>query len=52
MDRFIKIFLDDEEFGPPFARKDVPPEKLERFKGKLPDKLLDYWREFGWCGYA
>ena len=46
MDRFIDMFLNEEGLGPPTARKDVPPETLEKFKGKLPDKLLDYWREF------
>jgi hypothetical protein len=52
MDRFIEMFLNDEGFGPPIERRDVPPEKLEKFRGKLPDKLLEYWREYGWCGYA
>ena len=52
MDKFIDNFLGYEGFGPPFARRDVPPEKLERFRGKLPDKLLAYWQEYGWCGYA
>jgi hypothetical protein len=52
MDQFMENFLGYEEFGPPFARRDVPPEKIEKFRGKLPDKLLEYWKEYGWCGYA
>ncbi|MBI3348942.1 MAG: DUF1851 domain-containing protein [Burkholderiales bacterium] len=52
MDRFMEMFLGDEGFGPAFARKDVPPATVEKFRGKLPDQLLDYWREYGWCGYA
>lgn len=52
MDEFMEDFLGYEEFGPPFARRDVPSEKIEKFRGKLPDKLLEYWQEFGWCGYA
>jgi hypothetical protein len=52
MDRFIEMFLNDEGFGPSIERKDVPPETVEKFRGKLPDKLLEYWQQYGWCGYA
>jgi hypothetical protein len=46
------MFLNDEGFGPAIERQDVPPEKIEKFRGKLPDKLLEYWQQYGWCGYA
>ncbi len=52
MDQFMENFLGYERFGPPFAKRDVPPEKIEKFRGKLPDKLLEYWQAYGWCGYA
>ncbi|AYZ67457.1 DUF1851 domain-containing protein [Burkholderia multivorans] len=52
MDQFMENFLGFKEFGPSIARQDVPPEKIERFRGKLPNKLLEYWQEYGWCGYA
>lgn len=52
MDQFMENFLGYERFGPPFARRDVPAEKIEKFRGKLPDKLLEYWQAYGWCGYA
>ncbi|KVE85539.1 DUF1851 domain-containing protein [Burkholderia cepacia] len=52
MDQFMENFLGFKEFGPSIARRDVPPEKIEKFRGKLPDKLLEYWHEYGWCGYA
>ena len=52
MDQFMENFLGYEEFGPPFARRNVPPEKIQKFRGKLPDKLLEYWQTYGWCGYA
>ena len=26
--------------------------KYERYRGKLPNLLLDYWAEHGWCGYG
>jgi hypothetical protein len=52
MDPFFENFLSYKEFGPAFSRKDVPAEKIEKFRGELPDKLLEYWQEHGWCGYA
>jgi len=52
MDKFMDNFLGFKGFGPPMARRDVPPEKIRKFRGKLPDKLLEYWQEYGWCGYG
>ncbi|MEO6276769.1 GAD-like domain-containing protein [Roseateles sp.] len=52
MDQFFENFLGYKQFGPAFARKDVPAEKIEKFRGELPDKLLEYWQEHGWCGYG
>lgn len=52
MDRFIERFLHEEKFSPAIASTPVPPEKIAKFKGKLPDKLLEYWQTYGWCGYA
>jgi hypothetical protein len=50
MDQYFDFFL--EKFGPAIDRRDVSPEVLERFKGKLPDQMLAYWAEHGWSGYA
>jgi len=52
MDQFIENFLCYKGFGPAVACREVPVGKIERFKGKLPDTLLGYWRRYGWCGYA
>ena len=52
MDEDMEFFLSHEKFGPPFARRDVPEETLAKFQGKLPKQLLQYWREYGWCGYG
>ncbi|VBT10595.1 GAD-like domain-containing protein [Burkholderia pseudomallei] len=52
MDQFIENFIGYSGFGPAVARRDVPSEKIEKFRGKLPNKLLEYWQEYGWCGYA
>jgi hypothetical protein len=50
MDEDFEYFL--ENFGPAFGRRDVPGSSIDRYRGKLPDQLLEYWQEHGWCGYA
>lgn len=50
MDVDFEYFL--ETMGPPIERRYVPPTSIERYRGKLPDQLLSYWEEHGWCGYA
>ena len=44
-----KIFFED--FGMPFASTPVSAETLAKYRGKLPDRLLEYWQEFGFCGF-
>ena len=50
MDEIFSIFL--ETFGGPVDRREVPTSSIERYKGKLPNQLLEYWDEHGWCGYG
>lgn len=50
MDEIFSIFL--EEFGNQIDRQEVPPSSIERYRGKLPNQLLEYWDEHGWCGYG
>ncbi len=50
VDEDFEYFL--ETMGPSLDRRDVPASTIERFRGKLPDQLLSYWQEHGWCGYA
>lgn len=52
MDKYFDNFFGFSQFGPAIQKRDVPPEKIAKFKGKLPDKLLEYWQLYGWCGYA
>ena len=52
MDESFAYFYNDEGFGPAISNTRVPPEAFARFKGKLPDQLLDYWRQYGWSGYG
>jgi hypothetical protein len=50
MDENFEYFL--EKMGPAFERRYVPDSTIDKFRGKLPDQLLAYWDEHGWCGYA
>lgn len=50
MDEAFSIFL--EEFAPTIERSEVPLSSIQRYRGKLPDQLLAYWAEHGWCGYG
>lgn len=50
MDEDFEYFL--EKMGPAIETREVPPSSIERYLGKLPDQLLGYWAEYGWCGYA
>ncbi|MEQ7919399.1 GAD-like domain-containing protein [Xanthomonas sp. WHRI 1810A] len=50
MDEVFSMFL--ETFGGPVDRQEVPASSIERYRGKLPAQLLEYWNEHGWCGYA
>jgi len=50
MDEAFGRFL--EKFGSPVARQKVPVSSIRRYREKLPNKLLEYWGEHGWCGYG
>ncbi|WP_249583019.1 GAD-like domain-containing protein [Pseudomonas viridiflava] len=38
--------------GEAAVRRDVPHEQISKYSSILPDALLGYWKEEGWCGYA
>jgi hypothetical protein len=50
MDDDFEYFL--KKMGPAFDKHYVPTSSIERYRGKLPEQLLKYWDEYGWCGYA
>jgi hypothetical protein len=50
MDKVFSRFL--EKFGDPIEQQKVPASSIEFYRGKLPDQLLEYWAEHGWCGYG
>lgn len=49
-DEDFQVFID--EFGEATQRIEVPEASFDRWRGKLPDQLLTYWKEEGWCSYA
>ncbi|ANJ59102.1 GAD-like domain-containing protein [Pseudomonas silesiensis] len=50
MDKVFARFI--EKFGGLIDRQEVPVSSIERYRGKLPNQLLEYWAEHGWCGYG
>jgi hypothetical protein len=50
VDKVFARFI--EKFGGPVDRQEAPTSSIERYKGKLPNQLLEYWAEHGWCGYG
>ena len=49
-DEDLEVFI--EAFGEATDRVEVPATSIEKWRGKLPDQLLSYWQEEGWCAYA
>jgi hypothetical protein len=41
-----------EELGPPNLVQQPSKTDLEKYRGKVPDSLIDFWTEAGWSGYA
>jgi hypothetical protein len=50
MDKVFTRFLD--KFGAAIDRREVPLSSIDRYRRKLPNQLLEYWAEHGWCGYG
>ena len=50
VDEAIKLFID--EMGTPIAQKAVPTSSIVRYSKILPERLLNYWHDYGWSGHA
>ena len=52
MNDYFDEFYNFSGFGPNI--QSTPPSQtvLEKYSGKLPDRLLEYWQEYGFCGWA
>ena len=51
-DEYFTEFLEDEGFAPGLDCQPVNGGTLNHYRGKLPNRLLGYWEEFGFCGYG
>lgn len=40
------------KFGEATSRQSAPQTSIDKWKSRLPEQLLSYWKEEGWCGYA
>ncbi|HSW04161.1 GAD-like domain-containing protein [Aquabacterium sp.] len=40
------------KFGEAQHRSEVPDGMCRQWRDKLPNQLLEYWRDEGWCGYG
>ncbi len=49
-DEYYRLFM--KKVGDVTHQTPVPELSFKKFQGVLPDQLLKYWREEGWCGYA
>ena len=49
MDEFYQVFMD--EFGPQIKKVVPSAAQVEKYRGALPEALLDYWRIYGWGGF-
>ncbi len=49
MDKYFEHFL--YKFGKPTSSKKIKSSHIENYRGKLPDILLEYWQEYGVCGF-
>lgn len=52
MDKFFDNFYNFNGFGPAISQSPVPDKTIEAYQGILPNKLLEYWKHNGWCGYG
>lgn len=49
MDKYFNGLI--ELFGEPTYQQEIEPYSVQKYKGKLPSKLLEYWENYGWCAF-
>ncbi|AQT61705.1 GAD-like domain-containing protein [Cellvibrio sp. PSBB023] len=52
MDEYFNEFLNEEGFSPITSSIPVNEETLKHFHEKIPNKLKNYWVEYGFSGFA
>lgn len=48
-DENFEVFIG--EYGEATFRQEVPKSSIEKWTGVLPNQLLSYWKQEGWCAY-
>ena len=49
LDENFEYFI--EKFGQPTSQRFPTISEVEKYRGILPDRLLEYWQEIGFSGY-
>lgn len=52
MNNFFDNFYNYAGFGPAVKQRKPSDESLSFFKSKLPDRLIEYWQSYGFCGWG
>lgn len=52
MNKFFDNFYNYAGFGPAIKATKPTEKDLIAFKEKLPARLLEYWQEYGFCGWG
>ncbi|WP_448565359.1 GAD-like domain-containing protein [Thalassotalea ganghwensis] len=50
LDEGFKYFL--KKFDTPIEQAPCSTETINKYTGKLPSRLLEYWQEYGFCGFS
>ena len=51
-DEHFRYFYEAEDFGPAEFTQPASQALIERYRGKLPDQMLEYWRTWGFCSFG
>lgn len=52
MDEYFNEFLTGEGFSPPFNSVPLDEETILLYQNRLPERLLGYWKEYGFSGFG
>ena len=50
MDEDFAFFI--QQFGPGVGRVEVSESSIARYENRLPEQLITYWKDHGWCAYG
>jgi hypothetical protein len=52
MNNFFENFYNYAGFGPAIKSVNVDNNVINKYQGKLPARLIEYWQEYGFCGWG